>query len=249
MACEQALQVQAYVDGELDAFGAAALEKHLESCAECTSLRNDLETLKSNIRGAASYYRANPVLEQRVRTTLGLSGQSARRGRNRRPFWLGAASGALAAALAASLVAALWLPSAQQIAPDVVSAHVRSLMDDRLVDIPSSNHHVVRPWFAGRADISPPADDFAKEGFALAGGRIDYVHGERAAVLVYRHGAHIVNVFVWRDDGAARAGENTLNGYHLIAWKKGNLFFCAVSDMAEAELGQLTKLIREKSSD
>lgn len=250
MTCDQALEVQAYVDGELDAMAATTLEKHLESCAECASLRKELETLRANIRKGANYYRASPALQRRVRAAIGVPDRTVAPARSRRPFWLGAASGAGAMALAASLVVAVMPPFTQdQLAQDTVSAHVRSLMDNRLIDVASSNHHVVKPWFAGRTDISPPADDFSKDGFALAGGRIDYVHGERAAVLVYRHGAHTANVFIWRNDGTARTGETTVNGYHVLAWKKGDLFFSAVSDMAPDELGKLAKLMRENSSD
>ncbi len=250
MSCDKAPEVQAYVDGELDAPAAAALEKHLETCAACASLRDDLEKLRTDIRGGASYYRADPALKRRVQAaTSGGPDRTVATPRSGRSFWLGAASGAGAMALAASILAAVVLPSSPDpLAQDAVSAHVRSLMDNRLIDVASSDHHVVRPWFAGRTDVSPPADDFARDGFALAGGRVDYVHGERAAVLVYRHGAHVANVFVWRDDGKASTGEKTVNGYHLLAWKKGNLFFYAISDMAQDELEKLAKLMREKSS-
>ena len=38
MACVEALRVQAYFDAELDASGAAGVERHLLSCAECRAL-------------------------------------------------------------------------------------------------------------------------------------------------------------------------------------------------------------------
>jgi anti-sigma factor RsiW len=152
-------------------------------------------------------------------------------------------------ALAASLALFVALPPAQdEMANDVVAAHLRSLMGTHLIDVASSNHHVVKPWFAGHADISPPVTDYAREGFPLVGGRVDYVDGARAAVVVYRHGAHVVNVFAWKDDGRAKAGARNLDGYHLLAWKEGGLFFCAVSDMDAKELQALSELIRENVS-
>jgi anti-sigma factor RsiW len=35
MPCERAQQLEAYLDGELDAAGAAEVERHLETCCEC----------------------------------------------------------------------------------------------------------------------------------------------------------------------------------------------------------------------
>jgi anti-sigma factor RsiW len=246
MMCDQALQVQAYADGELDAMAAAAIERHLESCAECARLLADIEGLRRNIRQSAVYHRADDGLRRHVLGAIDGDPEPDNKSRNRRPFWLGAFGGAAATALAASFVFALFLPSAQdRFADDMVSAHLRSLVGTHLIDVASSNHHVVKPWFAGRVDIAPPVGDFAKDGFPLVGGRVDYVHGARAAVLVYRHGAHVANVFVWKDDGSTRAGWTSANGYHALTWKSGDLAFCEVSDMAKAEAERLSALIRE----
>ena len=111
-------------------------------------------------------------------------------------------------------------------------------MASHLVDVVSSNHHTVKPWFAGHADVSPPVADFASEGYQLIGGRIDYLDGRRAAVTVYRHGAHIINIFAWAYRGESLPNLTTRNGYHIVFWKSGNLAFCAISDTALDELAQ-----------
>jgi anti-sigma factor RsiW len=127
---------------------------------------------------------------------------------------------------------------------DVLTAHLRALVSGHAIDVESSDRHTVKPWFAGHADVAPPVTDFAADGFVLSGGRVDYVDGTRAAVVVYRHGAHLVDVFAWRDAGG-RTRERAVsgNGYRLLFWRAGDLAFCAVSDTAEPELVALKRLI------
>lgn len=241
MSCPRKLDVQAYLDGESDAPASAEIERHLMGCAECAALAEDIKTIRLGLR-QVRYHAAGEALRAKVRRSL--DHESGFSVHIPRAFWNGVFSGIGATALAACLGLFLLWPRAQdQIARDVVDAHVRSLMASHLVDVASSDHHTVRPWFDGRIDIAPPADNFAAQGFALLGGRLDYIDGRRAAVMVYRHGAHVVNVFAWKSDGAATPGEHSRNGYTLLAWQKGDLFFCAVSDASVAELRKLQKLI------
>ncbi|MDR3527243.1 MAG: zf-HC2 domain-containing protein [Rhizomicrobium sp.] len=241
MSCSRQLEVQAWLDDEMDAVSGAALERHIAGCEDCARLRSDIEALRAALH-QAPYHRASQSLRR------GLTNALARESGGRRPlgFWTGAATGMGATAMAACLALFLLLPSAQdEIAHDVVTAHLRSLAGNHLVDVVSSDHHTVKPWFDGRADLAPATADFDKQGFKLVGGRVDYVHGSRTAVLVYRHGAHVVNVFAWKNDGAARAGLRQKNGYTLLSWASGDLFYCAISDTATQDLQSLAHLIKQ----
>jgi anti-sigma factor RsiW len=241
MTCPRKLDVQAYMDGETDAGTSAEIERHLLGCAECAALQDDINVIRAGMR-SVRYHAAGEQLRARVRRDL--DRETATVIRPSPAFWKGAASGIGATALAACLALSVMWPRPQDvIAHDVVTAHLRSLMASHLVDVASSDHHTVRPWFDGRIDIAPPADDFTQQGFRLVGGRLDYIDGRRAAVVVYRHGAHVVNVFAWKNDGAATPGLHSRNGYTLLAWKKGDLFYCAVSDTSAAELRNLQKLM------
>jgi anti-sigma factor RsiW len=242
MTCPRQLETQAYHDGEMDGASAAAVERHIENCADCTALAADIGTIRDGLR-KLPYHAAEQNLRSRIERML--DRENGRSPRFSRSYWKGAASGFGVTALAASLALFLMLPRPQdEIAHDVVTAHLRSLLENHLVDVASSDHHTVRPWFDGRTDIAPPAEDYAKQGFHLMGGRLDYVDGRRAAVLVYRHGAHVVNVFAWKNDGAATPGLRHQNGYALLAWQKGDLFYCAVSDAAPAELKILAQAMQ-----
>jgi anti-sigma factor RsiW len=160
-----------------------------------------------------------------------------------RPFWRGALTGATAAVLAVTLAFIELRPAVDPLLGDLVNAHVRSLMPAHLIDVESTDRHTVKPWFAGHADVSPVVLDFAAQGYPLIGGRADYLDGQRAAVVVYRHGAHVVNVFAWADDHLSLPHDTTRNGYHLAFWRSGNLGYCAVSDAGWDEIKRLESLL------
>ena len=91
---------------------------------------------------------------------------------------------------------------ADALAAELASDQVRSLLPGRLVDVPSSDRHNVKPWFAWKLAFSPPVPDLSAEGFPLAGGRIDVLAGRQAAALVYHRRLHVINVYVCAANGA-----------------------------------------------
>ena len=61
----------------------------------------------------------------------------------------------------------------------------------------------------------------ADQGFALEGGRLDYIDHQNTAALVYLRNQHLINVFVWRAEGKDRPPVFLeRQGYHLIHWTK-----------------------------
>jgi anti-sigma factor RsiW len=248
MSCSEALRVHAYFDSELDAGAAAEVERHLETCTDCAALLKDLETTRSALRESAPYHRASSELRERIADVL--DDEDGDRSRRRKSwtgisFLTGAVSGGGVTALAAVLAFFLLLqPSPDLLVADLTNAHLRSLMSDHAIDVVSSDRHTVKPWFAGHTDVSPPAVNFASQGYSLVGGRADYIDGHRAAVVVYRHGKHIINVFAWATGDEHLPAEALRNGYHLLFWKSGNIAFCAVSDAGLDEMKMLTRLIQ-----
>ena len=244
MACNEASRVKAYLDGE--DVDASTVERHIAGCTDCTQLRDDVLALRSGIHEQATYHRADAALRGKIARAM-----DREEGKNgwfswlSGAFWKGAVSGTLATACAAALVFTLLLPpQTTRLEDDVMSAHLRSLLPGHLIDIASSNHHTVKPWFAGRVDVSPPVADFAREGYSLVGGRADYLDGARAAVTIYRHGAHVINVFAWPARGNSLLPIASRNGYHIIFWSSGNVDYCAVSDTALDELLGLVRLLK-----
>jgi anti-sigma factor RsiW len=119
----------------------------------------------------------------------------------------------------------------------LVDTHVRSLMADHLTDVPSSDHHTVKPWFAGKVPFAPNVPELQTEGFALIGGRAEFVAGHTAAALVYGRGPHKINLFIWpASAGDVGAPTAAYNGYSLAHWSDRGLTYWAVTDAAAAEL-------------
>jgi anti-sigma factor RsiW len=166
---------------------------------------------------------------------------SASRSRVRRFSQWRIAAGLLVAAFvgwsAASLRPIGLSPATSATTNQLVDAHVRSLLPNHLMDVVSTDRHTVKPWFAGKTDIAPPVVDLTDKGFPLLGGRLDYVDGHSAAVLVYGRRLHTINVFVWRTGSSEpRDGSFDVRGHSLLHWTKGGLSYWAVSDAAEPEL-------------
>ena len=185
----------------------------------------------------ATYYKAPEHLRTRIRAQMA---ETARE-RDRPALWRWASLGvgfAVAAALAwnAVLFTARSSPE-ERLAAEVMSAHVRSLLgDSHLNDVVSTDQHTVKPWFQGRLDFAPVVTDLANAGFALDGGRLDYLNGRPVAAITYKHRLHVVNLFEWPAPGApdTTPALQVRNGYAIVRWTRGGLEYWAVSDSAGA---------------
>ena len=143
--------------------------------------------------------------------------------------------------MAASLVIAVVRNDQnQQIASDVVSAHLRSLQAGHLIDVETSDQHTVKPWFNGKLDVAPPVIDLTAQGFTLIGGRLDYINGQPVASIVYRRRKHVINLFVAQPLSAAVRGvkDQTVQGFNIRHWREAGLDLWAVSDIDAGELDE-----------
>ncbi len=253
MPCAECTSVQSFFDGELDPDSVRRLEQHLPGCDECTRLLGDLEQIRSRLKDDLPPYAASPELRARIQRALdrddGSSRQPVKRTTRRvwhlPPFWWGGLSGA-GATLFAGVLAFFLLTVATTgpVVDGVLEAHVSSLSSAHLTDVVSTDRHTVKPWFAGRVDVSPAVADFAPQGYRLLGGRVDQLAHQRAAVLVYEHGPHVINVFCWIAPHGPLPRSTTRHGYHLAFWEAGDLAYAAVSDAGWDELTRLENLLR-----
>jgi anti-sigma factor RsiW len=251
------LLLHGLLDGELDAANALICEAHLAECAACAAEFARLQALRSKLRTPGVSFEAPPALRARIAGVLDAPASpprgsrrdvrpDGRPGRKRLLAW---AWGGSVAALAAALAFVLFVHLPRLGAADeLVAGHVRSLLATHLVDVATSDRHVVKPWFAGKVDFSPPVLELADLGFPLVGGRLDYVQGRVVAAVVYRRRQHIINVFVWPvGAGQAVPAAGRRDGYNLLGWSRGGLQFCAVSDVDPADLLQLRAAFAEQT--
>jgi anti-sigma factor RsiW len=91
-------------------------------------------------------------------------------------------------------------------------------------------------------------NDFAKDGFPLVGGRLDYIDGRQVAALVYQHGKHVINVFMWPSAGAATSAERieTEHGYNVEQLIVAGMNCWVVSDLNQRELDKFAGLLRAR---
>ncbi len=168
-----------------------------------------------------------------------------RRGLTRRvPLpWTAVASFGAGAALAAAIIVLTLLPAgAPQLVPALVDDHIRALQPGHLLDVVSTNQHTVKPWFDGKIDFAPPVKDLTAKGFPLLGGRLDYLHGRSVAVLVYSHGKHVVELFVWpAPAGTGEPARASKDGYNLVHWTANGMSFSAVSDLEPLGLEEFAR--------
>jgi anti-sigma factor RsiW len=235
----------AWLDGELSVEATLEAERHARECASCAAEYRRALALRSALRGGGLVAVPPVSLEARVRA--GLAGERRPSWRRGVPQWAAIAAGlVLGAALTVLLMPFRASISRRGLDEALVSTHVRALMKGPLVEVVSSDRHTVKPWFAGRVDLSPKVKDLADRGYPLSGGRVDDVSGLRTAVLAYTHGRHEIDVFVWVAATPAPGVTMGLSrGYHVARWTEGDLAYAAVSDMEEGELRAFVDLLRD----
>ena len=244
------LLLNGFLDGELDAAGALAIERRLAGDAALRGELTRLQALRGALRGKLTPDRVSDQF--RAKLTALASPKAAAFVRMPAQWRALAASALVAAALAS---AATWLAVAPDrsgdIAQAVAAGHVRGLVASQPVDVVSSDRHTVKPWFNGKLAISPPVVDLAAQGFALKGGRIDIVGGEPAPTLVYDYKKHVISLTVMPlAQAKARSSptHQSVNGFSLVTWSDGGFSYWAVADVGFEDLENFAKAFREAAA-
>ena len=244
MTCDEAeVLLNALIDGELDAGHAREIEQHVATCKRCSATLAAYRQMAASVAAADLRYTAPASLRARIEGLLPKELPSnVQPLPTRRGVLRGFAMGSAVSAIAATGLFAIVLRNDDQsrIEAEIVSAHLRSLQAGHLTDVISTDQHTVKPWFAGKLDVSPPVIDLTAQGFTLIGGRLDYVDARAIGAVVYKRRQHVINLFVAQTADTAQhaAKTDTIQGFNIRRWGERGLKFWAVSDIGADELNE-----------
>jgi anti-sigma factor RsiW len=234
------LELNAYVDGELDPMRALAFERRLAATPELERRHQSMLNLRAGLRGTIVNDQPSAELRARIART-GRAAPSA--------SWRAlAASLAVGVGLgAATTWGALDRSSAPPLANYLVANHIRSLLAAQPIDVASSDRHTIKPWFASKVAQSPDVFDLAAEGFTLVGGRVDVVDRQPVATIVYRRAQHLVSLTAL-DKARGVPADSVTSGYRTRRWSDAGLTYVAISDLPETDLATFERSFRAAAS-
>ena len=238
--------LQSYFDGELSDRRATEFERHLRHCDHCATELVDLDLLRDSLQLAQLYEPATASFRRKINAPLRATAPTTTASRPRLWHWIAAAAALLFIAILLGIVGPRLSTDDYQaeLAGEIVDAYVHSLQPGPIDGIASNDERVVNGRLDRGAGFAVPVRDFANDGFALKGGRVDVIEGHVVAVLVYERNGHPINVFIWptrERDSPPRTGSR--QSFQWVDWRKGRMELCAVSDADRVDLEQLHQLI------
>ena len=231
--------VHAYLDGELGAAELAEAERAIGASSALAAEAAAVRALKHALQTRLPPEALPPRFASRIADRVGLRAPA------RRPGWMALAASVVLAMGLSSVVTAVVLRSQDdRIYAESVDSHLRSLMAPHPVDVASTERHIVKPWFNGKAVQSPKVPDLSTQGFPLVGGRIDVIRGAPVPAVVYKRRLHTISVWAATDALATRLTKKgqSINGTNLVVWRAGDMTYFAASDLNAAELSTFASL-------
>ena len=239
-------KLDAYVDGELPADQARALDEHLRGCASCAAEALSKVQQKRAVQAAGQRFTPDPAFRERIRKTIAAPRPSLWSRR-----WLPGFATALAALL---VVAGAFLLShdrrrgEQQLLSELVDQHVAALASSNPVDVLSTDRHTVKPWFEGKIPFTFNLPELQGSAFTLVGGKVAYVSQSPGAELIFRVRQHQLSVFIFQERGLAGVQTNeaarTALSFEVRNWCHNGLCYFVIGDASSQDLDKLAELMK-----
>lgn len=245
MSCDSwTAKLDAYIDGELPAAEARALNEHLKQCASCGAEGLRRVQQKRMVQAAAFKFKPDTAFRARVQK------QIAAPSRSKRWNWFPALATVAVVLLVGTLIFTMQRgrKGEQQMLSELVDQHVATLASANPVDVISTDRHTVKPWFAGKIPFTFNLPELQNTPFTLVGGRVAYLNQSSGAELIFRVRAHQISVFIFQE----RATENTPDNdgvrtnlsFQMTTWRHNGLRYFVIGDAGVPDLEQLSKLIQ-----
>jgi anti-sigma factor RsiW len=234
----------AYLDGEVQAEQANAIEQHLRTCVTCAAEVACMLSVRRAMRAAKTRFTPSAQFRQKIHS------QVAPKRRSFRSF------GFLPVAIAAVaiLVVALLLTRQNTLQADafreVADLHTGDLASANPYDVVSSDRHTVKPWFQGHIPFAFNLPEFAGTEFTLLGGRLVYMHQQPAAQVVVGMRQHRISVLIVQDSAALAAafplssGVDLRNSFNVETWSNHGLRFFVIGDAEKAGIQHLAQALQ-----
>ena len=246
MACERWTEkLDAYVDGELPADEARALDEHLRGCSSCAAEGLRKVQQKRAVQAAGQKFTPDPAFRNRIRRSI-----AAPRSSPWKRHWLPVLVTAIASVVIASaLVLTQFHRSGErQLMSELVDQHVATLASSNPVDVVSTDRHTVKPWFEGKIPFTFNLPELQGSPFVLAGGRVAYVNQSPGAELIFRIRQHQISVFIFQERALGRAGGSesvrAALSFEVRTWCSKGLCYFMIGDAGAQDLDQLVDLLK-----
>jgi anti-sigma factor RsiW len=239
-----------YFDGELDTVAALAFEKHLETCAQCRADLAEFRAIRRHLQSELTRMPAGEELHRKIQSSLAADHEDDAPVRRRGWDWRKlAVAAAVVAMVSSGTTFYLEQPNEESVwVHGIVNAHERALLAGHTIDVASSSHHVVKPWFSGKTTIAPLVADLGDVGFPLVGGRLDVPTDRAMPALVYQAGPHLISLYMRPAAGESVPRLSKIDGFSVLAWTGDGFAFTAVTDVDGAEVEKFQAAFAAKAA-
>jgi len=238
-------KLDAYLDCELTADDARAVQAHLRGCSSCAAESLSRLQQKLAVRAAGQRYAPDPAFRARIAKSIATPKPSAWK-----RYWLPALATAAVLLMVGTLLLTLNRErrGEHQLISELVDLHVATLASANPVDVVSTDRHTVKPWFAGRIPFTFNLPELQDSPFTLVGGRVSYLQQSPGAELIYRVRQHQISVFVFqekdlRNVSATGSALNSLS-FQVRSWTHNGLRYFAIGDASDQDMDKLTELLK-----
>jgi anti-sigma factor RsiW len=245
MQCDVAFHsIGAYMDGELSVQEMNEVRAHIVTCQGCAAELANLVNMKRGLRGLHEQFQPSMEFRKAVRASIS---PKPSHWRLLNPMII--LAGVLAILLV-MLTAGVSRYRQSNALAEIADLHVAALASTHPLDVVSSDHHTVKPWFQGRIPFTFNIPEFAGTDFQLLGGRVMYFQSQPGAQLIVAHGRHEISVMIFQAEGGATtlpAAEtfHKKDGFNIESWQGQGLLFVLISDADKSGLRQLGKAFEQ----